>query len=84
MKIDSVPDLSSSTLVTSAIDRLGGPSSSVIVKIAESSEIVEFVGFDREILAVSLFSSMDSEIVVTGNVFDVSPAAKVSVPDVAT
>ena len=83
MKIDSVPDLSSSTLVTSAIDRLGGPSSSVIVKIAESSVIVEFVGFERVILAVSLFSSIESERMGTIIDPDVSPAEIVNVPEVA-
>ena len=69
--------------MTSAIDRLGGSSSSVILKIAELSVIVEFVGFERVILAVSLFSSSASESVEIENVFDVSPGAKVSVPDVA-
>ena len=55
----------------------------MMVKIAKLSEIVAFVAFERVILAVSLFSSSAAESVETVNVFDVSPAAKVSVPEVA-
>ena len=43
----------SSFVVTSAIDSEGISSSSVIVKIADASVIVEFVGFESVILAVS-------------------------------
>ena len=81
--MDALP-ADSSFVVISAIDKFGVSSSSVIVKIAELSVIVEFVALERRILAVSLFSSSASESVETEKFFDVSPSANVSVPDVAT
>ena len=81
MKFISVAD--SSTVVTSEIDRVGPKSSSVMVKIAESSEILALVELERVIVAVSLTSSIESERVETVNVLDSSPAANMRVPLVA-
>ena len=47
--------------MTSAIEIVGGSSSSVIVKIAESSKKEELVALERVIFTVSLFSSSESE-----------------------
>ena len=69
--------------VTSAILKLGAASSSVIVNVAEGSLIDAFVGLDKVIVAVSLFSCVVSARIGTLNVPVVEPAAIVNVPDVA-
>ena len=68
----------------SASDRVGPKSSSVIVNFPRSKPGISsaFLGFERIIIAVSLSSSRLSERVSTVNVLDVSPVAKVSVPEV--
>ena len=70
-------------MVTSEIESVGPKSSSPIVKIAKSSEILALVALDRLILAVSLFSSIESERMGTIIDPDVSPAEIVNVPEVA-
>ena len=61
---------------------LDASSSSVIVKVAVSSEKVELVALVRVIVAVSLFSSVESARIGTLKVPDVSPAEIVRDPDV--
>ena len=58
-------------VVTSAIEMVGGLSSSVIVNVAELSENVAFAAFDRVMVAVSLASSRASARTGTLNVPDV-------------
>ena len=69
--------------VTSAILKLGAASSSVIVNVEVESLIVAFVGLDKVIFTVSLFSSIVSARIGILIVPDVAPAAIVKVPDVA-
>ena len=57
-------------------------SSSVIVKVAVSSEKVELVALERVMVAVSLFSSVESARMGTLKVPEVSPAEIVRDPDV--
>ena len=47
-------------VVTSAIESVGALSSSAMVKVAVSSEKVELVALERVMVAVSLFSSVES------------------------
>jgi len=61
---------------------LDASSSSVIVKIAVSSEKVELVALERVMVAVSLVSSVESERIGTSIVAEVSPAEIVRDPDV--
>ena len=58
-------------VVTSAIERVGVASSSVIVRIAVSSENVALAALERVIVAVSLASSRASARTGTLNVPDV-------------
>ena len=69
--------------MTSAIERVGGSSSSVIVKIAESSKKEELVALERVIFTVSLFSSSESESTGILKEPEVSPAEIIKEPDVA-
>ena len=55
----------------------------MIVNVAVESLILEFVGVDKVIVAVSSFSSSESAKTGTLNVPDVAPAEIVNVPDVA-
>ena len=73
----------SSEVMTSSIERVGGSSSSVIVNRLESSVIFTLFPFERLIVAVSLISSIPSSRMGTINLFEVSPAAIVDIPDVA-
>ena len=57
-------------------------SSSVIVKVAVSSEKVELVALESVIVAVSLFSSVESARMGTLKVPEVLPAEMVREPDV--
>ena len=61
---------------------LDASSSSVIVKVAVSSEKVELVALERVMVAVSLFSSVESARIGTLKVPEVSPAEMVRDPDV--
>ena len=61
---------------------LDASSSSVIVKVAVSSEKVELVALERVMVAVSLFSSVESARMGTLKVPEVSPAEIVREPDV--
>ena len=61
---------------------LDASSSSVIVKVAVSSEKVELVALERVMVAVSLFSSVESARIGTLKVPEVSPAEIVRDPDV--
>ena len=61
---------------------LDASSSSVIVKVAVSSEKVELVALERVIVAVSLFSSVESARIGTLKVPEVAPAEIVRDPDV--
>ena len=58
-------------------------SSSSMVPVALAVPSVAFCGFDSVSVNVSSSSSVLSSVVLTVTVFDVSPAANVSVPDVA-
>jgi hypothetical protein len=62
---------------------VGAFSSSVIVRIPVVSLIDAFVAFDKVIVTVSFPSKTLSARTPTVNVFEVSPAEKVSVPDAA-
>ena len=61
---------------------LDASSSSVIVKVAVSSEKVELVALERVMVAVSLLSSVESARMGTLKVPEVSPAEMVRDPDV--
>ena len=61
---------------------LDASSSSVIVKVAVSSEKVELVALERVMVAVSLFSSVESARIGTLKVPEVAPAEMVREPDV--
>jgi len=61
---------------------LDASSSSVIVKVAVSSEKVELVALESVIVAVSLFSSVESARMGTLKVPEVAPAEMVRDPDV--
>ena len=61
---------------------LDASSSSVIVKIALSSEKVELVALERVKVAVSFISSVESARIGTLKVPEVSPAEMVSEPEV--
>ena len=61
---------------------LDASSSSVIVKVAVSSEKVELVALERVMVAVSLLSSVESARMGTLKVPEVSPAEMVREPDV--
>ena len=61
---------------------LDASSSSVIVKVAVSSEKVELVALERVKVAVSLVSSVESARIGTLKVPEVSPAEMVREPDV--
>ena len=61
---------------------LDASSSSVIVKVAVSSEKVELVALERVMVAVSLFSSVESARMGTLKVPEVSPAEMVREPEV--
>ena len=61
---------------------LDASSSSVIVKVAVSSEKVELVALERVMVAVSLFSSVESARIGTLKVTEVAPAEIVRDPDV--
>ena len=76
----ALPHILFSDIDVSAIDIVGGSSSSVIVKRPESSERVEFVGVERISVAVSFVSSRVSASAAMVIVLDVSPAAKKRVP----
>ena len=78
------PRLLDSSISRSAIESVGPKSSSLIVKIAESSKIIALLALERLIVAISSFSSIESAIVGIDNVPDVSPAAIIKVPEVAT
>ena len=58
-------------VVTSAMESVGALSSSAIVRVAVSSEKVEFVAFERVKVAVSLFSSVESARIGTLKVAEV-------------
>ena len=73
----------SSDVMTSAIERDGGSSSSVIVNIAELSAIVAFFALERSNDAVSLFSSIESERMGTFIDPEELPAEIVNIPEVA-
>ena len=60
-----------------------GSSSSSMVPVAVASPSVAPPAFDSVSVKVSSFSSAESSVVSTRTVFDVVPAAKVSVPDAA-
>ena len=61
---------------------LDASSSSVIVKVAVSSEKVELVALERVMVAVSLVSSVESARIGTLKVPEVAPAEIVREPDV--
>ena len=61
---------------------LDASSSSVIVKVAVSSEKVELVALVRVMVAVSLVSSVESARMGTLKVTEVSPAGIVNEPEV--
>ena len=61
---------------------LDASSSSVIVKVAVSSEKVELVALERVMVAVSLVSSVESARMGTLKVPEVSPAEIVREPEV--
>ena len=69
-------------VVTSATESVGALSSSAIVKVAVSSEKVELVALERVMVAVSLFSSVESARIGTLKVPEVAPAEMVREPDV--
>ena len=75
-----VAALLSSDVETSLMDNEGALSSSVIVKVPVESLIDALEAFDKVIVTVSLFSSVESASVVTAIVFEVSPALNVRVP----
>jgi hypothetical protein len=75
----TVPE-SPSVTVTSSMDSVGAPSSSVIVPTPWASEIVALPGFVRLRKNVSLFSSSRSPLTSTVTCFVVWPAVNVSVP----
>ena len=58
-------------VVISAMESVGALSSSAIVRVAVSSEKVEFVAFERVKVAVSLFSSVESARIGTLKVAEV-------------
>ena len=70
-------------VVTSAIEMVGGLSSSLMVRIAVSSENVALAALERVMVAVSLASSRASARIGTLNVPDAWPAAMVKLPLVA-
>ena len=72
----------SSEETASAMDKLGAASSSVIVRVAVASEILAFVGLEIVTVIVSLFSSVESEVIGTVNVPLELPAVIESVPEV--
>ena len=78
-----VDALLSSDVETSLIDNDGVPSLSVIVNVAVASLIEPSEALLIVIVAVSSFSSVESSVTATVNVFEVSPALKVNVPLVA-
>ena len=59
-----------------------GPSSSVMVPVAEPSAMVALVGLERVTVKVSVCSWVVSSTVGTRMVFEASPGAKVRVPEV--
>ena len=61
---------------------LDDSSSSVMVKVAVSSEKVELVALESVMVAVSLFSSVESARIGTLKVPEVAPAEIVRDPDV--
>ena len=70
-------------VVTSFIDNVPEPSSSVIVKVPVASLIVAFEALDKVMVTVSFASSVESAKTVTPIVLVVCPALKVKVPLVA-
>ena len=70
---------SSPVVVTSAVDIVGGLSSSVIASSPIASLMVAFDGLDKVTMRVSSNSSKSSEITVIGMSFEVSPGLNVSV-----
>ena len=75
-------DAFSLEVVTSAMDSVGALSSSAMVSVAVSSEKVELVALERVMVAVSLFSSVESARIGTLKVTEVAPAEIVREPDV--
>ena len=75
-----------SVAVASAIDRVGGSSSSVIVPVAVAAvgDRVALVGVESGIRKVSLGSSRASSLVVTVTMADLDPAAIVTSVAVVT
>ena len=61
---------------------LDASSSSVIVKVAVSSEKVELVALESVMVAVSLFSSVESARMGTLKVTEVAPVGIVNEPEV--
>ena len=59
-----------------------GPSSSVMVPVAEPSSMVAPLGLERVTVKVSVCSWVVSSTVGTRTVFEASPGAKVRVRDV--
>ena len=76
-----VPVEPSSSAEISLIESEGALSSSVIVKVPVASLILAFDALDKVRVTVSLFSSVLSPKTGTVNVFEVSPASKVKVPE---
>ena len=72
----------SSEETASAMDKLGAASSSVIVRVAVATEILAFVGLEIVTVIVSLFSSVESEVIGTVNVPLELPAVFECVPEV--
>ena len=70
-------------VVTSLIERLGVPSSSVMVSVPVASLMVALAALDNVSVAVSLLSSVLSARIGTLKVPLVAPAAIVKVPLVA-
>ena len=69
-------------VVTSAMESVGALSSSAIVRVAVSSEKVELVALESVMVAVSLFSSVESASIGTLKVPEVAPAEMVREPEV--
>ncbi len=77
----ALPDTLPSTTDTSPIASWGGGSLSRIVPTPRASAIPAFVGALRFTKNVSSASSARSPITLTATVCDVTPGAKVSVPE---
>ena len=83
VKVALTVPLSPSVTVTLLTESVGWASSSVIVPTPIPSAIVTLDGFDRLSVNVSFASSSVSPWTRTVTCFVVSPAAKLSVPEVA-